>query len=368
MLEFASSPAFTLGIEIEFQVLDQETLALAPGGPIILAQAQRDPTLAPWVKPEYIRSMIEIVTPVCRSVEEAHGWLRKALRKLFEIAEGKGYRLYSASLHPFSKALEQKVWEDVRYQNIREELQIVGRPFISQGLHIHVGMPSAGDCLKAYRWLRLYLPLFLALTTSSPFYEGEMTGLYSYRSKLFEALPLAGYPRDFKDYESFAQLVETLLEYQIIQSSRDLWWDLRPHPLFGTLELRVCDLPSKLAEILGIATLARAYLMSVLESPEEAPEVPQEILRYNKWQAARHGLDGYFVDPVSGRKNTFREMFKEFLFQALPRIESREERSWIGELEEVLERGTSAHRQIDLYLETGDFRRVIQSLGEEFWT
>ncbi len=367
MRTFKQSQPFTLGIEIELQVLEAESLALSPGGPVLLAEARKLPELKDFVKPEFIRSMLEIVTPVCRSVAELESWLRSRLKSLFELAQKRGYRLLAASLHPFSRASEQKVWEDARYELLREELQIVGRRFISQGLHIHLGMASPEECIRAYRWFRLYLPVFLALTTSSPFYEGEMTGLYSYRSKLFEALPLAGYPRDFRTYEEFSSLVEQLLGLRIIQWERDLWWDVRPHPLFGTLELRVCDLPSRFCDILGVAALARALAVTVLSLKEDPPEVPMEILRYNKWQAARHGIDGYFVDPRSGRKNTFRETFRDFLFFCATGLEETGERPYVLALEEVLERGTSAHRQINLYLETGSFQRVIETLLEEFW-
>ena len=368
MLPFKESPPFTLGIEIELQVLRPGDLSLAPGGPVILNRALREPELRDFVKPEFIRSMIELVTPVCASVAEAEKWLREALGKLWQIAEEKGFRLYAASLHPFSRASEQKVWEDPRYEALREELQIVGRRFISQGLHIHLGMPSPEDCLLAYRWFRLYTPLFLAFTTSSPFYEGEFTGFYSYRSKLFEALPLAGYPRDFKSYREFEALVELLLAQRIILQPRDLWWDVRPHPLFGTLELRVCDLPGRFSEILAVAALARAWAVTVLSEREEPPEVPMEVLRYNKWQAARHGLDGFFVDPVTGRRNTFREIFREFLFRCAGGFEETGERHYVLPLERVAEEGTSAHRQVNLYLESQDFREVISSLQGEFWS
>ncbi|HFC98048.1 MAG TPA: YbdK family carboxylate-amine ligase [Thermosulfurimonas dismutans] len=367
MLRFRESEPLTVGIEIEFQLLEPEDFSLAPAGPRILSRARRDPELREYVKPEFIRSMIEIVTPVCASVSEAEDWLKKALRRLEDLAREEGCLLYAASLHPFSRASEQKVWDDPRYESLREELQIVGRRFISQGLHIHLGMPSAEDCLRVYRWFRLYLPLFLAFTTSSPFYEGEFTGFYSYRSKLFEALPLAGYPRDFRTYGEFEDLVNLLLRHDIILQPRDLWWDVRPHPLFGTLELRVCDLPGRFSEILAVAALARAFAATILEGDQEAPEVPMEILRYNKWQAARHGLDGFFLDPVTERRNTFREIFREFLFRWAGGLEKTGEREKIAPLEEVAERGTSAHRQVNLYLETRDFRRMIEVLREEFW-
>ncbi|QJA05565.1 YbdK family carboxylate-amine ligase [Thermosulfurimonas marina] len=368
MIAFRESPALTLGMEIEFQVLRAEDLSLAPGGPLLLAEARKVPELAEWVRPEFIRSMLEIVTPVCQGVAEAEAWLRENLSRLFKMAEVRGYRLLAASLHPFSRAAEQRVWEDPRYESLREELQLVGRRFISQGLHIHLGMPSAEEALRAYRWFRLYTPVFLALTTSSPFYEGEFTGFYSYRSKLFEALPLAGYPRDFPSYADFSALVEELLGLGIINHPRDLWWDVRPHPLFGTLELRVCDLPSRFSEILAVAALARALARTVLSEKAEPPEVPMEILRYNKWQAARHGLEGFFVDPLTRRKNTFREFFREFLFRCAGALAETGERPYVLALERVVEEGTSAHRQINLYAETQDFRRVIESLLEGFWS
>ncbi len=368
MRPFAESRPFTLGVEIEFQIVHPERLELTSGGPSILAQAKKDPLLKEFVKPEFIRSMIELVTPVCDSVEELAAWLKDAIKRLFELSEGRGYLLIASSLHPFSKASDQKVWEDPRYESIRDELQIVGRRFISQGLHIHIGMSSPEDCIYAYRWTRLFLPVFLALTTSSPFYEGEMTGLYSYRSKLFEALPLAGYPRDFSSYEEFEKLVKLLLSHGIIERERDLWWDVRPHPYFGTLEVRVCDLPSRFSEIVAVVALVKAFVKSVFKEKREPPSVPQEVLKYNKWQAARHGIDGFFLNPVTLRKNTFRETVKEFLFMCASGFDSEGERRYIREVEEILERGTAAHRQIEVYLSTNDLREVVKSTKEEFWS
>ncbi|MBX6423651.1 YbdK family carboxylate-amine ligase [Thermosulfurimonas sp. F29] len=367
MLPFARSEPLTLGIEIEFQILRKESLELAPGGPVLLNLVRREADLAEFVKPEFIRSMIEIVTPVCPSVSRAEEWLRGALTRLRNLAEEKGYLLYAASLHPFSRAAEQKVWEDPRYEALRDELQIVGRRFISQGLHIHLGMPSAEEALRVFRWFRLYTPLFLALTTSSPFYEGEYTGFYSYRSKLFEALPLAGYPRDFENYREFENLVDLLLAHRIILQPRDLWWDVRPHPEFGTVELRVCDLPGRFSEVLGVAALARAFAAAVLAEKSDPPAVPMEVLRYNKWQAARHGLDGYFVDPATGRRNTFREIFREFLFRCAGGFAETGERDYVRALERVVEEGTGAHRQLNLHLEGRDLREVVAITQGEFW-
>ncbi|WP_456433972.1 carboxylate-amine ligase [Thermosulfuriphilus sp.] len=362
-LTFAKSLPFSLGVEIELQVLDAQTLALSPEGPLIYHLAQEK--LGPLIKPEALSSMVELVTPVCLNVSEVDEFLRETLAYLFDLARGKGLLLWPASLHPFSLAKEQKVWDHPRYRRIFDELQLPGRRFIAQGLHIHLGMESTEMAVKVYNWLRPLLPVFLALSTSSPFYEGQPSGLYSYRSKLFEALPLAGLPRFFEGWSEFSELVDLLCRLEVIDSVRDLWWDIRLHPDFGTVEIRIYDVPTRYKDILCLVALtwALAVIFSRKETPPPRP--PLEIIRYNKWQAGRHGLEGIYISPGL-RRSSFKEEAESLGRMALE-LEDPISQPYIESLWEILSRGTGAHRMLALYEAGAPFKEIIQTIFEEFW-
>ncbi len=364
-LVFAPSKLLTLGVELELQVLEAQGLDLCPQGPKLWQEAQEE--LGPLIKPEAYQSMIELVTPVCRDLAEVEAFFRDRLRWLEELAQTQGLKLWAASLHPFARAHAQKIWDKERYHRIFEELQMVGRRFIAQGLHIHLGMPSAEVALKVYRGLRPYLPLFLALTTSSPFYEGEETGLHSYRSKLFEVLPLAGLPRDFSSWKEFVLLFEGLKTQGIISGIRDLWWDIRIHADLGTVEIRVYDVPGRFKEILAVVALTQALAHHFLKNPLP-PVLPQEMLLFGKWQAARYGLQGSFVDPLSQKKMDFVQGLLELLGHIKDSISELGLSLYIKELFSILEKGTTSQKLILKRHQGQSFADIIRDLLEDFWS
>ncbi len=351
-------------MEIELQVLEKETLALCPKGPCLYQKAQKH--LGDLIKPEAYQSMIELTTPVCDDLKEVENFLSGKLKLLAALAEEEGLILWAASLHPFSLAKDQEVWEKPRYEKIFSELQIVGRRFIAQGLHIHLGMPDVQTAIIAYNQLRLYLPLLLALSTSSPFYEGQATGLYSYRSKLFEALPLAGLPRAFASWEEFSCLVETLKRLNIIQSIRDLWWDIRLQPSLGTVEVRVYDVPCYFKDILSLVALTQGLARYLLEYP--LPSLPDEILAYQKWQVARHGLEGRFVDPQTLSVRTYREELALILKKIEPFMKELGLEKYKGFLKKIVIRGTGAERMLKLYQKGFSFPEMIRLMIQRFWS
>jgi carboxylate-amine ligase len=220
-IEFRQSEPFTLGVEIEFQILDKNTLNLAPMAPEILnlvpaEQGER-------IKQEFIRSMIEVNTVICDSVQHVKTNLADVTQQAEMLAQEKGCLLYAASLHPFARHEDQILSPDPRYNRIINDLQLVGRRFIAQGLHVHVGMPDAETAVRVRDNILTYIPILLALTTSSPFYEGADTGLSSYRTKLFESLPLAGMPNQIGSWEQYLHMVNLLINTGIINEVRDLW-------------------------------------------------------------------------------------------------------------------------------------------------
>ena len=363
-LIFNKSPAPTIGVELELQILDADTLELTSLAPELLQMVP--PSLKERIKSEFIQSMVEINTGVCATVAEVERDLKSTFSFLNELTESMGRTLFAVSLHPFSMGNAQKVSDDLRYKRIMDDLQLVGRRFITQGLHVHIGIDNEEKVIKVNNNLRIYLPLLLALSTSSPFYESVDTGLMSYRSKLFEALPLAGMPDSLRDWNEFNNLIQLLRMGGIIQSVKDIWWDVRPHPDFGTIEIRICDLPYSLRDILAITALIQSLVLTLAEEPER-PEPHSQILRSNKWQAARYGLEGVFVDPFFAQRHSMKEAVMNLYHMVKPVSEMLKSTEYLAEVPEILKRTTGAHIQKELYYGNGkNFQAMIKSVQRMF--
>ncbi len=365
---FTSSPSYTLGVELEFQTLDTESLNLAPLAPVLLDTAP--PILRSRITHEWIRSILEIRTGVCNSVRDVENDLLQTCSMAEELAADNNCLLHAASLHPFARSEDQVLTKDIRYERIMEELQIVGRRFISQGFHVHVGMIDGDTAVKVCDRIQPYLPIFLALSASSPFFQGEDTGLMSYRTKLFEALPLAGIYGEIGDWNSFLNDLGMLQGAGVIESVKDLWWDARPHPGFGTLEIRACDLPVQFADILGLTALIQCFIATLAETDTVVSSCNQQFLRWNKWQAVRYGLDGKFIDPIGflgGGDMTFREAANRLIRKVEPMTERFSSIRYIKMIDRILKEGTGAEVQRKAYAKHGDFRKVIKQLHETFW-
>ncbi|HID98502.1 MAG TPA: YbdK family carboxylate-amine ligase [Thermodesulfobacteriaceae bacterium] len=363
-LKFQKSNPYTLGVELEFQLLDRKNLDLVPRSTDILSSVPED--YQDRLKPEFIQSMLEVTTGICTGVKEVADDLIKSCRLLEELADRNSCLIHAASLHPFAIAEEQRLSEGRRYRKIMEELQMVGRRLITQGLHVHVGLADGETAIRVCDGIRRYLPILLALTTSSPFFEGSDSGLYSYRSKLFASLPRAGMPDALKSWKNYHNLVEILLNARIISGTRDLWWDVRPHPDFGTVEVRICDLPSRFDEILAVTVLIHnlVYHLSRLVFRKTQNLV---ILNNNKWQATRHGLSGYYVDPYTARRCTFYQSVLELLDMLGPAARDLGNTRYMAPVRRILETGTSSHRQKKLYSDNKTFKEIIEKIREGFW-
>ncbi len=367
-LPFAKSPKYTLGVELEFQTLDKATWDLAPLAPVLLENAPA--LLRPRLSPEFIQSILEIQTGVCFSLVDVENDLMQTISLAEELAEDNNCMLFSASLHPFALHREQLLTTNERYARIMQELQIVGRRFISQGVHVHVGMPDGDTAIGVCNRVQAYLPILLTLSTSSPYSQGEDTGLMSYRTKLFEALPQAGIYSHLGSWKHFSEEVRMLQDVGVITSIRDLWWDARPSPDFGTLEIRICDLPIRFSDILGITAVMQALAATLAEDKTLCPPLNSYILRANKWQAARHGLQGAYVDPT-GMLCTGKVPFFEAASALLKYIEPMSVRlgseKYIGYIDRILAEGTGADFLRRGYQQSNNLQDVVQSLQGEFW-
>ena len=336
---------------------------MVSGAPLLLEKAPLP--LRKFLKPEAYQSMIELVTPVCRDLEEVEDFFVDKFPMLEALAEKHGFLIFAASLHPFVEARDQMIFQDPRYKAIFQELQLVGRRFIAQGFHIHLGLPDEVAAIKLFNALMPYLPVFLALTTSSPFYEGENTGFHSYRTKLFEVLPLAGFPRPLSSWEEYEGLLRFLGQQGIIESVRDLWWDMRIQPHLGTIEIRICDTPTRFKDLLAVVSLIQSLAVRLLE--EDVPPLPREAMLYGKWQAARHGMDGSVVEPFRGARIPMKRLAMALMDFAYPAAQDLGLVPYLEGVKDILARGPGSYRMLALFEQGATFAEIIETLRSEFW-
>jgi len=364
MIKFNSSSDPTIGVELELQLVDKNNLNLNNISSKALLEVNKE--FSDNIKCELIESMIEINTNICSNIEEVEKDIKKTLNYLNKILKNYETEINCTSLHPFAIGKNQIITDNARYKRIMKDLQMVGKRFISQGLHVHIGINNSEDAIKVNNALRGYLPLLLSLSTSSPFFEGEDTGLHSYRTKLFEALPLAGMPDYLSNWNHFENLTEQLEGAGIINSVKDLWWDVRPHPGFGTVEIRVCDIPINFKEIIAIVALIQALVVTLINA-EPYPDTHIQILQSNKWQAARYGLDGVHVDPRNFQKLSIKKAIENLFLFVQPTMISLGSEKYLGKLEEILNSSAGSTRQRKLYNKSKNFNQVIRTLIEQFY-
>jgi glutamate---cysteine ligase / carboxylate-amine ligase len=363
-LIFQPSEPFTIGVELEIQLLDPVSLDMTLQGPKLLKKVGSD--LQSQIKAEFIQSMVEICTPVCQDITDVADKLSFLGRHLETLASECGCVLFSSSLHPYAKIGERKVSPVTRYNEIMDDLQLAGRRMITQALHVHIGVPDQNTAIQVCDGIRSYLPLLLALTTSSPFFDSGDTGFHSYRSNLFPCLPRTGIPDTIGNWDNFQELVLILNQSTLLNGTKEIWWDVRPHPDFGTVEIRICDLPSHFNEIIAIVALIQTLVIKLSkEKPSRFPS--REIMMHNKWNAARYGLDGTFINEKPGSHYTFRKVITDLIESLSSQMQSLGSGKHIQPIESILQRGTSADQQKKLYATHGDFREMIYIMQREFW-
>jgi len=368
-IPFEQSAAYSLGVELEFQILDAATLNMVSRADEMLdmfPQPEQD-----HVAREFLQSIFEVQTGICAGMDDVEHDLRHMIEAAEEVAGRCGCVLFASGIHPFALPSEQKVTENERYLRIMEELQQIGRQFIAQGLHVHVGMSDRETAVKVCDVIQAYLPLLLALSTSSPYFIGIDTGFHSFRTKLFEQLPLAGIAEYLGDWTSYEQMVGMLLEAGVIKETCDLWWDVRPSPYFGTVEIRICDMPSRFSDIMALSALIQALAVYIAEEEFPRQRINPQLLRHNKWQAARHGLGGAFTDPFtffSDSHKTGRGAVLKMLNTLEPVMLGLGTARWADRIRDIVYNGTSTDRQRSLVGEHGDLKEMVARLRGEFWS
>jgi glutamate---cysteine ligase / carboxylate-amine ligase len=365
---FNPSDGPTLGVEIEVQVVDQAgALATDTAATKILAELGDDTAF----KHELLECTVEVITDVCQTVNQVRSDLRGKLDRLIDVADGLGYRIMCTGTHPFSAWTDQTVSPDPRYHRLIEDCQWTARRLLIFGIHTHVGLQSAEQTIAVGNSLATFIPHFLALSSSSPFWLGRDSGLASIRSKVFESLPTAGLPYYMENWGQFQRFMRTLIGAGTIRTIREVWWDIRPHPGFGTLELRICDGIPTLDELCATVALSQSLVVWLAERYNSGLELPEHrawTIRDNKWRAARWGLDAEIIRDEDGNVMALRRSLGELVERLEPTAEKLGCLTQLRGVHEILERGTSATRQREVFADTHDMSAVIDSLVEEMRT
>jgi glutamate---cysteine ligase / carboxylate-amine ligase len=355
---------FTLGIEEEFQIVDPITRELKSHVSEILEEGKL--LLGEKVKPEMIQSMIEVGTGVCANIQEAREDISKLRCIISGLARNKGLAIVAASTHPFSKWSDQEIFDDERYEFIVEELQMVARSLLIFGLHVHVGIESLERRIQIMNSARYFLPHVLALTTSSPFWLGHNTGLKSYRSEVFKKFPRTDIPDHFESYSQYENYVNLLISMNCIDNAKKIYWDLRPHPFFPTLEFRICDIPTRVDDTIAVAALFQAIvakLHAMIDKNWGFRLYHRRLIQENKWRAIRYGLDGKLLDLGKQKEVPARDLIRELLDFVDDVVDELDSRKEIEHIHTILERGTSADEQLKVYHESdGKFEPVVDML------
>ena len=357
---------FTLGIEEDFQIVDPHTRELRSHVSEILEEGRV--LLGEQVKPEMIQSMIEVNTGICADIQEARADIIKRREVLSTLVRKQGLMIVAAGTHPFSHWQNQKIYENARYESVVEESQIIARSLLTFGLHVHVGVPNPERAIQIMNAIRYLLPHLLALSTSSPFWLGVNTGLKSYRSEVFARFPrTGGIPDYFESRGAFEQYVELLVKTGCIDDGKKIYWDVRPHPVFPTLEFRICDIPTRVDDTIAIAALFQAMVAKVnklLDSNLTFRPHHKMLIEENKWRALRYGLDGKMIDFGKGTEVPVRELIRELLEFVDDVVDDLRSRKEIRHIRTILNRGTSADEQLRVWHETEDINAVVDRLIE----
>ena len=355
----------TLGVEEEFQIVDREG-ALRSHIETLLAQA--GPHLGDDVKAEMLQSVVEVATPICSDIREVKREVVRLRSAVSDLLEPHGLRIVSAGTHPFSRWQEQEVTRLERYKVLEEEMQDVIRELLIFGLHVHVAIPDPDLRIEVANEARYFLPHLLAISTSSPFWMGRETGLKSYRSVVWSRFPRTGIPPELSSPEDFENYVELLVRTGCIDNGKKIWWDLRPHVLYPTLEFRVCDAATRVEEVVCLAGLVQAICAKLVKLRRQNlgfRKYLPNLIAENKWRALRHGLDGQLIDFGRAAEVPMRQLaveLLEFVDDVLDELGSRPE---VEYLHQICREGTSADRQLATYRRTGSLAAVVEQLAAE---
>ncbi|TVP95682.1 MAG: YbdK family carboxylate-amine ligase [Planctomycetaceae bacterium] len=318
-IAFNASPSLSLGVEIELALVDRSSGALTSAAPQLLDALPE--MIGGAVKPELMQCYIELNTGVCQTTGEAIGQLRNNLKTLHRVADPLGVDLLWSATHPFSSWKDQQVTDAERYHSILAQIQDAARQLITFGLHVHVGVDSGDKAVMLCDRMLRFLPVLLSASCNSPFWEARDTGLQSWRTRVMEGLPTAGLPPFMRNWSEYAWLLNHLVDTEFIRSIREIWWDIRPHHNFGTVEIRICDMPGSLGDVAGLVAIMHCLVKKLSDEIDEGTyqyDCHPMMVRQNKWRASRYGSDANLVDSDTYQLVPARQVIRELAESLLP--------------------------------------------------
>jgi glutamate---cysteine ligase / carboxylate-amine ligase len=360
-------PSLNIGIEEEYQTIDPTTRDLRSHIQAEIIQKGKT-LLAERVKPEMHQSVIEIGTGVCPNIKEAKAEIRSIRQQIIGLARQNGLRLAAAGTHPFAQWRDQEIYPDDRYRMIVEDMKMVARANLIFGLHVHIGIEDRETAIQIMNAARYFLPHILALSANSPFWQGMDTGLRSYRCKVFDKFPRTNIPDLYSSWSEFENYVNLLIKTNCMDNAKKIWWDIRPHPHFPTLEFRICDIPMRVDETIAIAALCQAIVAKLYRLHEQNlsfRHYSRALIMENKWRAARYGLGGKLIDFGKQSEVPVRDLIYEileFVNDVTGELDSKEEIAYITR---ILDEGNGADRQLRVFGETGDLNQVVDYVIEQ---
>ncbi len=364
-LTFHGNDRPTLGVELELQLIDPETLALKSA---ILDIVERLPEGCEWAKPELMQSYLEVTTGVCTDVDGVRRDLTEKLCKVTKAAEDSAADLFWAGSHPFSLWMDQEISPSERYHKLVEKMQDTARRIVTFGMHVHVGVESGDKAIMIIDRMMRYIATFLALSANSPFWVGRNTGLHSQRCKIMEQLPAAGIPPFLRNYSEYCWVVNHSIQAGTINSIQEVWWDVRPHPRYGTVEVRIFDLPPNLEDVLALTALTQCLVQALSNQIDEGVyqyDIHPIMVRQNKWKACRYGMRAELIDPVTHNPIPVRDLVFHLYEKLKPYAERLGCTKELGRVLGMLERASGAEKQLALYDATGDLKEVVRRLVRE---
>jgi carboxylate-amine ligase len=370
-IDFTRNERPTVGIELELGLLDGRTMALTSAYGLLearLAAEGHHNGESSNFKPELMQCVLEINTGICETIGDAEQDLREKIAIVESACDALGLRLWWGATHPFSTWADQKITPDERYLQLVNLLQEMARRLVTFGLHVHVGVDTGDKAVMICDRIMRHLPTLLALSVSSPFWEGRKTGLQSHRSKVMEGLPTAGLPTLMRNWSEYVWLVNHMIDTGFINTIREIWWDVRPHHNFGTVEVRVCDMPANLTDTLAIAALVQCLVKALSDEIDNGTyqhDSHPMMVQQNKWRAARFGNQASLVDTDTYRVSSLSRTVERLVEMLMPTAKELRCENYLAHCVTMSESPSAAQRQLDLLAETNDPREVVRRLTEE---
>ena len=357
-----SGPSFTIGIEEELMIVDRESLDLVNAIESLLEDAADGE-----IKPELMESVLEVATKPCANTVEAGLQLRALRRQVIATAADRGLTIGAAGTHPFAMWEDARIVQRPRYRELISALRFVARQELIFGLHVHVGIDDPDKAIHVANGMRHHLPILLALSANSPFWRADATGLMSTRTPIFRAFPRVGIPPAYDDWEDYSSQIDFMVETGVMADYTYLWYDVRPHPNFGTVEIRVCDSQTRVEHTLALAALIQAMVHELAAGYDDGaalPHLPFQLIDEMKWLAARHGLSGELLDLPGTERLPAREMARRLLARLREHAEQLGSEGDFAGIEDLIDRGSGGERQVLVYEANHDLREVMAEIVE----